>query len=367
LKISTLTKYADQPVVLHHLQKKMPLLLLGGGGLFALNDTFKHSNESKDRPYFLKKLIITAAVMAATMAGARGLSINGRKIFNGLLENQPLEKILKEQSHAVDHFIEETGVKDKNILEILEKARKDKLKLKDIDTLTTSLPKNHERDELFHEILGQPLEGHSCCGHNHDDFKKIWELSLLGLIPVAGGVAGGILADKVTGTGSKEATANKLKEGLFQFLANIVLCNVGAAVALGGAKHLEHKGVIKPLTRLKKMGVLLTGIIGAGILGGSAIANYVSKKVINPAFGGSDKGKIYDERKPEMLDIALHVDDVSAAGVISGFRWIEPVIPLFYFISGYRAGIGYRNGQTCTHIHVPNPLVHKNITQFADN
>jgi hypothetical protein len=163
----------------------------------------------------------------------------------------------------------------------------------------------------------------------------------LGLIPVGGGFLGGIAADKVTNSGSKKSTADKLKEGLFQFLANIALCNVGAAVMLGGAKLLESKNIIKPLNRLQKMGVLLTGIVGAGIVGGSAIANYIGKKVIDK----DNSGKLYDERTPEALDIALHADDVTAAGVVSGFRWIEPVIPLLYFISGYRAGIGYRNGE----------------------
>ena len=34
----------------------------------------------------------------------------------------------------------------------------------------------------------------------------------------------------------------------------------------------------------------------------------------------------------------------ATAGILSGFKWIEPALPFMYFISGYRAGIGYRNG-----------------------
>ena len=64
-----------------------------------------------------------------------------------------------------------------------------------------------------------------------------------------------------------------------------------------------------------------------------------------------DKGKhhkghgksLYAERKPEPLDIALHADDIATAGVLSGFKWIEPALPIMYLISGYRAGTGYRN------------------------
>ena len=55
------------------------------------------------------------------------------------------------------------------------------------------------------------------------------------------------------------------------------------------------------------------------------------------------KEGLYSERKPESLDVALHADDIATAGVLSGFKWIEPALPIMYFISGYRAGIGYRN------------------------
>ena len=102
---------------------------------------------------------------------------------------------------------------------------------------------------------------------------------------------------------------------------------------------------------MKKLAVILTGITATGIIGGSYIANYVSKKCINPMFGESGKNKIYGERKPEALDIALHADDIATAGILSGFKWIEPALPFMYFISGYRAGIGYRNGENKMHSH----------------
>ena len=96
--------------------------------------------------------------------------------------------------------------------------------------------------------------------------------------------------------------------------------------------------------------VILTGITTTGIIGGSYIANKMSQKIIDPLFAGKSnhnpnpncKG-VYDERKPELADIALHADDIATAGVLSGFKWIEPALPLMYFVSGYRAGIGYRN------------------------
>ncbi|MDD3420604.1 MAG: hypothetical protein PHE78_08455, partial [Candidatus Gastranaerophilales bacterium] len=58
---------------------------------------------------------------------------------------------------------------------------------------------------------------------------------------------------------------------------------------------------------------------------------------------GSAYKKINDERRPEPLDLGLHIDDIAAVGFLSGVNWIGPVLPALYSISGYRAGIGYRN------------------------
>jgi len=46
-----------------------------------------------------------------------------------------------------------------------------------------------------------------------------------------------------------------------------------------------------------------------------------------------------------VIDVSLHVDDVATVAVLSGLKWIEPALPILYSISGYRAGIGYRNGE----------------------
>lgn len=51
------------------------------------------------------------------------------------------------------------------------------------------------------------------------------------------------------------------------------------------------------------------------------------------------------ERKPEVIDISLHTDDIATVAVLSGLKWIEPALPIMYSISGYRSGIGYRNNK----------------------
>ena len=54
--------------------------------------------------------------------------------------------------------------------------------------------------------------------------------------------------------------------------------------------------------------------------------------------------KLNSERTTEILDICLHSDDIATIAVMSGLKWMEPALPILYGISGYRAGIGYRNG-----------------------
>ena len=88
---------------------------------------------------------------------------------------------------------------------------------------------------------------------------------------------------------------------------------------------------------------MVGGIVATGIVGGSSIANYIGKKVINPLFDG--KNTKSTERKPEAMDICLHTDDIVTVAVMSGLKWIEPALPILYGISGYRSGIGYRNGE----------------------
>ena len=101
---------------------------------------------------------------------------------------------------------------------------------------------------------------------------------------------------------------------------------------------------------------MTTGIVLTGILGGSAIANTISKKIIDPIFrktgidnSEKESGCLYSERKPEALDVGLHTDDIATVAVLSGLKWIEPALPILYSISGYRAGIGYRNGEGHKH------------------
>ena len=344
MKISTLCKYVDQPMILNKLDQKMPALLIGAGGSYGVLNTIKHNKKDKfeREQKLIQNAIVISSTIIASLIGTRGLKIGNKKIINGLMERIHISELQKIQTEAVNNFISQTKIKNKEIIETLETAKLKELSPKQIELLYNKLPKSLEKQKLFNVILPENKNLNS-----KEIFSEIKRLSLLGLIPVIGGVIGGIIADKITHTNNRKETANKIKEGLYQYLANIFLCNVGAGTALFISENLEKKGKIKPLTPMKKLAVILTGITTTGIIGGSYIANYISKKIINPIFNESKNNKkIYDERKPEALDIALHADDIATAGILSGFKWIEPALPFMHFISGYRAGIGYRNNKT---------------------
>ena len=99
---------------------------------------------------------------------------------------------------------------------------------------------------------------------------------------------------------------------------------------------------------------MLAGVVGVGLVAGNFIANFVGKNFINPIFNKVQnpnkdfRSKFKDlnkERHPEAVDLSLHIDDIASVGFLSGFKWIGPILPVLYTVSGYRAGIGYRNGE----------------------
>ena len=344
MKINILARYVDQPILLNRLQKKIPALLIGAGVSYGAFDTYKSTKgKSKDfkQKTLLKNSIIIASAAGASLAGANGLKLFGKQIIPQLINQPKLSDIIQKQEAAISEFLSKTQLQDTNLLNILVNAKDKILKLKQVEILLNKLPESKEKRALLSVLLPKPENLTS-----KEIFSEVGRLSLLGAIPVVGGIGGGLIADKVTKTASSCSTANKIKEGFYQYFANIFLCNVGACIALFIAEGLQKCNVIKPLSPLKKMAAILTGITATGIVGGSWIANKLSQNFIDPLFNNGkrsiNKG-VYSERKPELADIALHVDDIATAGVLSGFKWIEPALPLMYFVSGYRAGIGYRN------------------------
>ena len=351
MKISSIGKFIDQPLIVNSLQRKMPAILIGSATAFGVYDTFKKPKEER-KTAAAKNAITLAVTVAASLLGTRGLKIKGKRIIPGLMENVPKSDVVKKQTDAINDFIKTSTPKDNEILTILNKAKTKILNLKEADTLISKIPEDTKgKQELFNVIFSQNKDITS-----KEIFSEIGRLSLMGAVPVAGGITGGMLADKVTKTETKESKANKIKEGVYQYLANIFMCHVGAAGALLASEHVQKAGKLQKLPPTKKLGVILGGITATGIIGGSYIANFISKKFLDPMFDKDKHHKghgksLYAERKPEPLDVALHADDIATAGVLSGFKWIEPALPIMYLISGYRAGTGYRNNNKDHHRH----------------
>ena len=220
MRLSAICKYVDQPMILNKLDHKMPALLVGAGGAYGIVDSFSHSK--KDNKHTKKRVVQNAIVISSTIGasllGTRGLKLGNKKIFNGLMERVPFAELQKVQAQAVDKFLQKTKITDKNVLKALETAKLKELSPKQIELLTNKLPISPAKQELFSIILPEKKNLNS-----KEIFSEIKRLSLLGLIPVVGGVTGGITADKVTHTNNRKGTADKVKEGLYQYLANIFL------------------------------------------------------------------------------------------------------------------------------------------------
>jgi hypothetical protein len=339
-------KFLDQPILVSKFSKAVPALLLSGGAALGLYNVYKAPAED-NKKVFIKNLCILGFTIGSALIATRGikpLTIFGKKIFkgvNGLINVPGVEVVKKSQHKLIEEFLRKNQVHPE-AGKILEKAKSKILTLKEIRQLYSKVGSNKKGIELLRKLIPDPQNVKAA-----DIFVEIRRLSLLGIIPVVGGILGGITGDVLTEKtwGKKLADVpNKIKEGFYQYFANIFLCNIGAASALA---IMEKMGIQSKTYRAAGM---IGGIMVTGVIGGSFIANYMAKKFLNPIFDGKNhhhSGRlkdIYSERKPEALDIGLHLDDIATVAVMSGLRWIEPALPIMYSISGYRAGIGYRNG-----------------------
>ena len=317
-------KFLDQPLLVAKFDKIVPFALTAGGALYCAHEV-KHAPEEKKKRVALK----TGITMGATILSALAAPWFVNKVFER--PTSSLKSIKENNSKLVDEFVSKTNL-DTKTKSVIEKVKEKVLGYKDIKFLSENLNKTPEGRDLFNKLIPDPENITS-----KEIFSEISRLSFLGLIPVVGGILGGISADALTTDDWKDKIPNKIKEGTYQYLANIFLCNVGAGIALG---IMEKCGIKSKSGRALGM---IGGILAMGVIGGSAIANFIGNKFINPIFHQKSEKGLYNERRPEPLDIGLHVDDIATVAVMSGLKWIEPALPVMYSISGYRAGIGYRN------------------------
>ena len=346
--VKNIGKYLDQPLLVGKFSKAVPTTLFGLAGVYTLNETRKAPNGEKK-----KNALHTGMILGATSLAALAAPRIAAKAVGRTYEKIDISKIKHNNKNLVEKFLVENKVSDK-LGTILDKAKEKVLSIKEIAILNKEVSKTENGKKFMDAFVPEPQNVTAS-----DIVKDMARLSVLGAMPVAGGIVGGIAADVATDKPNwKKKVPNKIKEGVYQYLANIFLCNVGAAAALGimEASNIKSKAL--------RAGGMVVGILTTGVIGGSSIANYISKKIINPILDKGNKtnnnDKLYSERKPEVLDVCLHSDDIATIAVMSGFKWIEPSLPILYAISGYRAGIGYRNGsndKTHSHHHHHNKSV----------
>jgi hypothetical protein len=314
-------KYLDQPILVKKFEKKVPYLLSGGGALCVAHEIKHSAPENKEKTLLNSGITMTFTILSALAAP---------KIINKIFKNstKTINEIKHSNTELIDSFIKNNEINPK-LKNILNKAKEKTLNFKEIKQLYKTKEINKE---FLNKLIPEPENITS-----KEIFSEIGRLSLLGLIPVIGGIFGGIAGDMVSARNWKEKVPNKIKEGTYQYLANIFLCNVGAGTALGIMEKCDIKGKTP-----RALG-MISGILATSVIGGSAIANLIGNKLINPLFGQKEKQNLYNERKPEALDIGLHIDDIATVAVMSGLKWIEPALPILYSVSGYKAGSGYRN------------------------
>ena len=332
-RISVIGKYLDQPRLVGKFSQSVPFIM-GLGCVFVLGNHIKNTEKEKQKDETFRLFSILSVTMLSALVSTRGVKSLGIK---GLSNNINLKDLEGSNSKLVDEFVKTNKISTES-QKILEKGKNKILNLSEISKIYKELGDKKSGREFLNGFIPEPENITS-----KDIFGEIKRLSLMGLIPVLGGILGGISGDVAVDKNWKEKVPNKIKEGVYQYLANIFLCNVGAGIALG---ILEKNNIKSKSARAIGM---VSGIILTGVIGGSVIANLISKKCIEPLICSKKKDKnsqnLYSERKPEAMDLGLHLDDVATVAVLSGLKWIEPALPILYSISGYRAGIGYRNGE----------------------
>lgn len=328
--IKTFAKFLDQPLFISKLNKTMPIILMGAAlslsaknahDVFVKNKSEDEKQQQENKKRFYKNTFILLSSCASALLAPK---IASKVMKRELIPN--VSKVKEDNIKLIDDFIKKNKLDDKT-KKLLEEAKNHVLSFSKVKALINGLNKTNNAD-FINKLIPEPQNVSS-----KDIFSEIGYLSLYGAIPVLGGIASGIAADKILpDKENKHSTCDKVSEGLYQYLANIFLCNVGAGSALAILEKLKINN--KSIRAL----AMISGIVLTGVMGGNKIANFITKKVICPITKNEIK-----ERKPEMIDLGMHTDDIATVATLSGLKWIEPSLPFLYALSGYKSGIGYRN------------------------
>lgn len=364
--------YLDQPNVVKTYSKYAGWAGIAGLGALMGYDTWKAQPEEK-KQVLIRDGIVLGSTAVGTLAAA------------SVLMRPPSQKLIQyEMKELAEKLAKYKGIYPgiKKLIEDKSFQFKNQLDFKDFKKIITEIKGNTQigqdvrnkhlndiwplgdSEPLQYESLGQlrkaildKLTKVEIKGDMKERTGEAWKMLNFfstGLVSVVSGLGGGIVANKVNNVKDKDATVNMCKEGIFQFIANIALCAVGASAGLVAVElPVINKGLKKlgPTgARVGKFGIIGAGL-SVGILGGGKIANVLGEKVVNPFFdklqGKAPSVMLKPEkRRVEFADAILHLDDLPTALALAGMEIMEPFIPLFFAFSGYRTGIGYRNDES---------------------
>ena len=192
---------------------------------------------------------------------------------------------------------------------------------------------------LFNSNIGAAIK-HAVGDTLADIKEEALPFFTTGGVAIASGVGSGLLTNHLFHE-PKSKDVDVVKEGVFQFVANVCMCALGAASGMGAANLLGFSKFKAPVPRFL---TISSGLAG-GIMLGAKSAKTLSENLVEPVAtkilgdeADSDKG-----RSINAADMALHLDDVPMALALSGLNLLKAFIPMFFFISGVKAADGYRN------------------------
>jgi hypothetical protein len=344
----------------------------GAGGIAALTaaDTLKAPPDERRKILTRDALVLGSTALGTVLAAHKLMPLptpEEAKVATNLFIRE-VKQVLNDVKDKPALY---TAL-EKDLEQLTDKA---KLSRADFRNIITKIEKGAHKDAKQHlaaifegeedlpgfgkELWAKLIQkGDVSKGQEEGEVRKMGNFFAVGGVSVLSGLLGGIAANKVNGVKDPDATVNMFKEGIFQFVANIALCAVGAA---GAIVAMSHKPIAEGLAKMGMAGkaIKTAGIGGGlslGIFGGGVIANKLGHHVVNPLcdkLQGKAPQPVTDpkqgKRKIEFWDAILHLDDVPTALALAGMEIVEPFIPLFFGFSGYRTGIGYRNDAASAH------------------
>jgi hypothetical protein len=318
----------DQPAVISGVWRQMGRLGALGAGLLVASDIARAERpEQKKNVVVQDALVLGATALGTTWATKKWMVPELPELKATAAD---LADLAKRHTPEVMTLLRQAATKTPDQF------------LKIIDGISgqTHLPLGQRLSDLKKALPTPEPEGFM------ESVKEMGAFFTVGGVSVLSGLAGGIAANRAT-KAPKGATPAMIKEGLFQFIANIALCAVGASAGLAAIEKLKMGN------RFARTGIIMAGL-SVGIVGGGRVANWLGRTVINPVFdrlqgaGNPATGATTapsanaPQRRVGFSDAILHLDDAPTALALAGVEVIKPFIPLFFMYSGYRTGAAGR-------------------------